>query len=385
MDKKDISSIIAKNVRHLMNKKNLSSAELSKRCGIPTGTISKIINNGMNITISTAVTLANGLAADLGDVLFELGNFEESQINYRELTKVNYHIGILSIDNKRLTCIKDIDNLTIGTSELYGGLDLAESTSSISELINESITAALPKNSKLNKKLMQNSSLNLVTQSYEFEETRKKFQQFLERKFNIVRMIPDWQITYFSAFDNAPGISLVVDKGVSLSYMDNGNLKKIGGWKFPVYDLGGENWLGQAAIHHTIEAIEGFTKPTELARQIISKFNGKIEKITEICFKNRDPDIYRLFCDITLKAYGSNDATAKKLIKKGFQLVERSLHLADSIIGKPLKITLNGSLASTYRPFLPKERLMKHNPDSKNSELLTQIDEQYLQDHGVNS
>lgn len=385
MDKQMISATVAANIQTLMNKLDISSANLARKCNLPSGTISKILKGAMNITIPMAVTLAKGLDTNVSELLVGLENSKSTKTKIKKsYAKDSLIIGILSIDNKRMTCIQDKDGEIIGTSEIYEGLDLAESTTSLMALIKESIQVALPLDQPISLNQLKNSTINLVMQSYEFEETQKKFQQFMKRQFKTVRIIPDWQITYFAAFDNKPGISLVIDKGVSLSYLLNDQLKKIGGWKFPVYDLGGENWIGLETIHHTIEAIEGYIEPTELSRNVIAKFNGKIEKITEACFKGgRDPDIYCSFCEIALRAYAAGDPAAKTIIEKGYKLISRSIDLADEITEAKLMITLNGSLADIYKPYLPKDRLIAPQGSTDQASLLASIDDDFLKNHGV--
>lgn len=359
----------------------ISSAELGRRSNIASGTISKIINGGMSITIPMAVALAEGLQADVSSILTGLTNAATPKkakpvANAQDALA----IGIMSIDNKRFTCIKDHRGKIIGKSEIAIGLDLAESSSNLMSYIKESIENALPEGYQDDETLLKEARVNLVMQSFEFEETRKKFKFFAKRHFKEVNILPDWQIAYLAAFGDKPGISLIIDKGVSLSYMDHNILNKVGGWKFPVYDLGGENWIGLETIRHTIEAIEGYIPESQLAKNVIAKFSGKIEKITEVCFKNnRDADIYLSFCDFTLKAYASGDPNAEDIINEGYRLIERSINLVDRKCGNKFPITLNGSLAALYRPFLPEDRLEKKSTSTVDKvELLASLDEAYL-------
>jgi glucosamine kinase len=196
-------------------------------------------------------------------------------------------------------------------------------------------------------------------------------------------LLPDWQLTYLAAFEKSPGISLIIDKGVSLSYMHGGKLKKLGGWKFPVYDLGGENWLGVETIRHTIEAVEGYIPMSNLAHNVMAKFNGKIEKITETCFKGGDFDVYCLFSDILLRSYLTGDNAAKAIIEHGFHLIYRSIKKVDTILGKELKITMNGSLTDIYKVFFDKNRLITSPNNAEKTKLLADFTREFLIQHGV--
>lgn len=369
-----------------MNQKGIASPELARNSNISTGTISKIVNANMSITIPMAMNLAAGLGVDVSDILSGLAE-KESKNSISKKTEINksaqLFIGVLSINNKRYTCIKEHTGKIVGTSELEGGLDLTDTTSTgLINLINESIFEALPNENDHNK--LKCAKLNLVTQSYEFEDTRNKFVIFAKKNFHDVLLLPDWQITYLATFKNNSGISLVTDKGVSLSYKHKGLLKKLGGWKFPVYDLGGENWLGVETIRHTIEAAEGYIPMSNLARNVLAKFNGKIERITETCFKGtEDADIYSLFSEPLLRNYFTGEDAAKNILEHGFQLIYRLIERVDSILGKQCKIAINGSLADIYQTFFKKERLIISPSDSEKVSLLADITRDFLEQHGI--
>lgn len=384
MDKHTILNIIADNLRRLMNEKEISSTALARRCDMSTGTISKIINGNMSITIPLAMNLAEGLAVDVSELLHGLANEKIENTHPDTTPEDQLSIGVMSIDSKRITCIKEHDGKIIGQSDLEGGLDLAETNSSLYQAIQEAIFAAID-DTELNRQRIKQAKLNLVMQSYEFEESKNKFLMFAERYFHTVNLLSDWQISYFSTFNGKnPGISLIIDKGVSLSYMESNTLKKLGGWKFPVYDLGGENWMGVEVIRHTVNVFEGYEPKTELAHALLSKFNGKIEKITEVCIKGgKNTDIYSLFADTLITQHLRGDLAAIKIIEKGFHLIYRSIERIDEIVGKKLPITINGSLASFYIPFLDKERIIPCVKNTKKAELLASISEQYLQQHGL--
>lgn len=373
--KKQITTIIANNLKALLNKQSLSYADLSQKSGISTGTISKIVNGKMSINVPMLMALAEGLDVPVQTVLGSLAEYSLDRKPLKEKTDPSdlLFVGILSINHRRLTCVKNHVGDIIGTSALNGDLDLAETIPSVFQLIEESIKVALS-NSKVKQLNLKNIDITIVVQSYEFEETRSKFIDYISKYFNSVIVLSDWQITYLATFGKNLGISLVTDKGISVSYMHDGELRKLGGWKYPVYDLGGENWLGIMAIRHTIDAYEQYIPMDELAQNILAKFNGKVEKITETCGKSpRDPDIYCLFADILLRAYFTKNTVAKNIIEKGFKLIYRAIEKIDSISGKQYKIAINGSLADVYNPFIKVDRLIPSPSSDKKIELLADL------------
>ncbi len=383
MEKKQILSIVANNLRTLINKQGLSVSELARRCDISTGTVSKIMAGQMALTIITAMRIADGLNVTI-DQLMQGLNSSISSASQEDVEALDeFSVGILSLGNRRITCILDQTNTVIATSELTGGLDLAETSGKLMHSIQEAIATALGTLDKQTITLKQ-MRLKLVTQSYEFESTRQKFMHFAERYFKEVILLSDWQLTCLSIFNDKPGISLVVDKGVSLSYQYEGVIKKLGGWKFPVYDLGGENWLGAETIRHTVEAAEGYVPMSTLAQTVLSKFNGKIEAITETCFKaGMGADVFCTFTPFLLHAYFTQEPAAIKIIDSGVAAIQKMIARVDAITEQKLDIAMHGSLLDIYKNKIAPKRLMAYVPITHNVELLAQLTKEYLQQKGI--
>lgn len=156
----------------------------------------------MSVTLPLAHNLATGLEIDLSEILKGLMLQGLKRTAYKKITSYfgkQYSIGILSINNKRITCIKDCTGKIIGKSELQCSLDLAETSEILIDSIKESICVALL-NDNIEGETLKQSKLNLVTQSYEFEDTRSKFIFFAKRFFKEVQLLSDWQLTYLSTF-----------------------------------------------------------------------------------------------------------------------------------------------------------------------------------------
>lgn len=380
MEKEKVLKIIGQNLRTLINEQSMTVNELARRSNVSAGTISKIMNGNMGLTVTMAMTIANGLKVDIASILQGLS--ENPELLFHKKTKKqrdDITIGLLSLNNRRITCICDYNQNIIGFSELENGLDLAESFNSLQQLINESIASAVSDaHVEIN---LKKADINLVLQSYEFEDTRVKFINFMQRFFNQVTILSDWQLTHMCNFDKTNGISLIVDKGISLSYKYQNSIRKIGGWKFPLYDIGGENWLGVESIKHTIEAYEGFIPMSNLARTILSKHGSSLNVIVELCFKgNTNHDVYCIFSEILINQYLNGVPEAKFIIEKGKKHVKRLLQRADDITKIPGKIALQGSLRKIYESVVSKERLIEHKDNFYKAEFLAKINQKTLQD-----
>lgn len=378
MEKIKVTEQLANNVRQLMKAMNLSSIELAKRCSISAGTVSKIINGNMSITITLLATICEGLKVP-AEVLLEgiiAKDYPVVSVEQESPAMNDLFVAILSINHKRITCIQDKKGNTLGTSELHGDLDLAEPIPSVFSNIVASIDAALL--GYKSDDYLKCLHLTVVTQSYEFEKTKEKFKSYLKKYFKSVGIWADWQITYLAAFQQSNGISLVVDKGISLSYRQNGEIKKLGGWKFPIYDLGGENWLGLTVIRHAIEAYEGHVPMSNLAKEILTKFDWKIGNILEFCFKtDKNPDVYCTFYNMLLHSYLTGDEAAKKIVTEGFGFINKLIKKTDETLREKRKIAINGSLTTLYSNLLPQSRLVKPIALEKNLDVLLDIAKQY--------
>lgn len=384
MDKKQILSIVSNNLRSLMNKQDLSVSELARRCDISTGTVSKIIAGQMALSVIIAMRIAEGLNVHINQLMQGLSNSAvkcDSEEKIDDTMSLN--IGILSLDNRRVTYILDQKGVLLATSELSGGLDLVETSGKLIRDIQDAIDAAVRDLGKKSIDLKQ-AKLRLVTQSYEFENTRRKFTHFAERYFKEVILLSDWQLTYLSIFNDKPGLSLIVDKGVSLSYQHEGSIKKLGGWKFPTYDLGGENWLGVETIRHTIRAYEGYEAMSSLARMVLANFKGKIETIIETCFKaGMGADVFSTFTKFLIPAYFTKDPIAEKIIASGVSCIQQSIDRADEITENKFNIVIHGSLADIYKSKIDQKRLIKSVPAIHNVELLAKFTKEYLIKRGI--
>lgn len=366
MQKIEALTHIARNITEILKLKKLTATHASKLCHISNGTMSKILQGQMNMSVGLLLSIANGLGVSVDDIVS--GAYTPSQSLHKIVLKTSLpllFVGILTVGDKRLTCVQDQDGITLGTSELEGSLALTDTFPGLLQSIIKSIAIALQQ--KPDELDLRAIHLAIVTHCYELEETRERYLFNGLKHFKSFQILADWQLTYLAAFSEFPGISLVVDKGVSLSYVLDNKLEKLGGWGFPIYDLGGEYWLGLMAVRHTIEAFEGFDQKTELSQNVLTRFDGKLERLIEYCIKNnKTNEIYCEFCQQLLYSFLSNGRRAKEILMEGYHYIDRAIQKVDQAAGQPLKISLNGSLANIYRPFIDPARLLKKiNEESK--------------------
>ena len=374
------SKTIVENINIALERLKISKNELAKRSGLAMSTVARILSGDRNFTIDKMIPIARALNMSPADFFSGIQMNDSSMFANKESDDAShYSVGVMSIGKRRITSVMR-GTTTLGTSDIAGDLDLAEPTSNLLELIKVSINSAFSNDAES----FNNISLKLVTQSYEFTEKRKSFLYKAKQLFNDVILIPDWQITYLADFKEISGMSLVVDKGVSLSYMHEGHLRKLGGWKFPTYDLGGENWLGVETIHHTIEAAEGFREMSGLAEVVLSQYDSKIEKIVEACFKGvKDADVYCLFAEILIHCYYRKDKAAEQVILSGLHEVKKLVKKAEDWLGENSMITINGSLANIYKEHFDSARLVAPSSNSEKVSLLAGITREFLVSRGV--
>lgn len=354
MERDDIREIIARNIARIVNQQSLTNIAFAKRCKISTGMANKILNAKVSITVAILYNIAEGLGVPLKVILKDIVVKDADEIVV-STEPANIYCGILSIGDRRLCAIASEDgkNDFLSMQEFDGSIVLTDSPSVIIQTIKKSINTLYGKTIKDFKKV----NIAVVAHCYELEEALRKFTSSAQKHFANVVVLPDWKATYRAAFGNKDGISLVVDKGISIAYQHNGDIKKYGGWGFPIYDLGGEYWLGMMSVRHTIEVEEGFSEKSLLSREIIAKHGGKLETLIEECIRNnRNPDIYSIFCDMLMHAYANNCTKAKSIFAEGFSYIERALNAIDTKMGRKNKISINGSLAGVYSQHIEESR-----------------------------
>jgi N-acetylglucosamine kinase-like BadF-type ATPase/plasmid maintenance system antidote protein VapI len=389
------SQMIVENINSALRSRKMTKNELIKLSGLPASTISRILSGERNFTIDKMIPIARALNIDINEFFSGVQTKDVSKQKSTQINDKQYlSAGILSIDRKRFACIKDANKKVVATSVLTGDLDLAEPIANLLAQIEDSICAALlnspvEKYQKMSEseirqgEFLETINLNLVTQSYEFLEKRKNFIYKASQLYNSVIHLPDWQITYLSDFKNTQGIALIVDKGVSLSFMHQGKLQKLGGWKFPAYDLGGENWLGNQAVQHTIEAAEGICESTKLSSTILAKYNNELYKLVETCFHGANTDVFCQFCETLSLCYFQKDRKAQEIITTGFNEIMRLVNAAKNILQTRLDISISGSLSNIYQHHFDKKHVAESASYQDKTSLLASIDKVYLTSNGV--
>lgn len=216
-----VNKTIAGNIRKIMAEKSLSNSDVVKMTGISAGTVSKILNQQLKVTADKLYDFSEGLGVPVVELLDGLENVISTGRPKKKQTSSlsDLYVGVLSIGDRRICCVKDNQGNVVGESELTESLVLTEPFSTILANIRSSIGIALGRDNPLDSHELKSIHLAIVVHCYEFEETRLKYRDSALKYFKSVEILSDWQITYLASFGNKNGISLVVDKGVSLSYM----------------------------------------------------------------------------------------------------------------------------------------------------------------------
>ncbi len=360
------------NIKNLMHKKGISLRLLAKQCDMSAANFSKILNGYIKLNFNTLIKIANNLNVDLqNDILVGIVTTNAMQDNGNKYV----NIAILSSNQKILIYICDQSYNLIVNFIVSGELNLLTDHSNIIKLINDNIYLAVKNLSaeKRNFVLNSNIKLKLLVQSYDITSKRNSFYHMSLKFFDKVYLYPNWFINLYSNFNNADGIILFLDKNITLAYNYNNIVKRIGGWQYPLYDLGGENYLGIATIRHTIEVLNDYIPMTGLANHVIAKCNGSIENICEMCLCSNDVNKYAVFHEMLLHCYFTGELEAKKIIEKSVNHIKKLINVADKKIGRKLKIAVSGSLARIYAPFLDQSRLVIAVSETKQLQILVKM------------
>ncbi len=159
------------------------------------------------------------------------------------------------------------------------------------------------------------------------------------------------------AFGGAPGALLAAGTGsVGLALHADGRHVLVGGWGFGVGDEGGGAWLGQRALQHAQQALDGRARAGRLARAIWQVVGGERAALIDWCRQAGQaehaalaPLVFDAAGDPSAKVDG--DAAARQLLAQAADELQTLLHAVDPDASLPLAIT--GSVGRRLLAWLP--------------------------------
>ena len=147
-------------------------------------------------------------------------------------------------------------------------------------------------------------------------EVNECAQQFmsLAGEFRDFTLLTDAQIACLGAHGGEDGAVFIIGTGSIGVARNQGAWRQIGGWGFPLDDIGSGAWLGQQAIRNAIRQRDGLVNDGILSQSVWPKFNNSKDTLIRWSQSASSGD-YGQFAPLVLEAFGADDPAAKQLIE----------------------------------------------------------------------
>lgn len=196
-------------------------------------------------------------------------------------------------------------------------------------------------------------------------------------RFGSFKVLTDAQIACLGAHDGQDGTILIVGTGTIGVSLQGGVWHRIGGWGFPLHDMGSGAWLGQQAIRYALNQKDGLVEATSFTENVWCLFDGQPEKLIEWSQTASSSDYGKIAPEV-LAAYAKQDPHACKIIDHQIQLIEDQINL---LTREGLSFCIMGGLSEWVQEHLPSgisNRISKPKGDALHGALTYAFSQRYV-------
>ncbi len=197
-------------------------------------------------------------------------------------------------------------------------------------------------------------------------EIKSCADQFLSlvKDFKNFILLTDAQIACLGAHAGKEGAIFIIGTGaIGLAY-ENETWHQVGGWGFPLDDMGSGAWLGQQAVRVAINQFDGLIHGSVLADLVWQHFNHNSEQLITWS-QQASSGHYGEFAPMVLEAFNKQDHFAIGIIEQQTALLSQQIK---ALLVNDLPLSLMGGLAPWVTSQLPQE-LKQKLTDSKGDAL----------------
>ncbi|MDO7644178.1 MAG: N-acetylglucosamine kinase [Reinekea forsetii] len=184
---------------------------------------------------------------------------------------------------------------------------------------------------------------------------------FLDRasdSFADISLLSDAQIACLGAHTGQDGAIFIVGTGAIGIALDQGQWRRVGGWGFPLNDLGSGAWLGQQAVRAALDQRDGIIARSLLTDSIWKIFPAGTDELIGWSQIASSGD-YGSFAPLVLKAVAAHDTLAEALMAEQIQLLSRQIQ---ALPAHGRGLCLMGGLAETIAPKLTRDIQIRQVP-----------------------
>ena len=178
--------------------------------------------------------------------------------------------------------------------------------------------------------------------------------------FSKLNVVSDAYTACLGAHGGQDGAIIIIGTGVVGLKCQQGQTVKVGGWGFPIDDLGSGAWLGLEAVKVTLQNMDGRLPASGLAEAVHAHFQNDHDRLMAWANAAHSTQFAEL-APVVIAESERQDATAIQLLQRAAQEIERvadALHLDDlpcSLIGGVapfIEPHLSASLRARLRPVM---------------------------------
>lgn len=287
--------------------------------------------------------------ADNDDYSFpRLRQANPPELKQREAT---YWIGVDGGGTKTAVAIFGKDGKVLGRGKSGCSntctVGVEDSAKTIMAAVHEALASAELKESAL-KNMYAGIGLAGVNQ----EPQRSQMRNY-KFPFADARIDTDVYAACLGAFDGRDGAILILGTGSCGGIMNNGELTTVGGWGFPISDLGSGAQLGLTAIQYALKAHDGIREKTPLSEEIMATlFDNRGENAVR-WQQTAKPADYGKVAELITRHLKNGDTLARQLMQEAAQ---EAADIIRSLLRRGASgCALVGGVSEHIKPFLPED------------------------------
>ncbi len=164
------------------------------------------------------------------------------------------------------------------------------------------------------------------------------------------RVVSDGLTALQGALGDRDGVTAILGTGSVYVARSRGAVRMVGGWGFPLGDLGGGARLGQSLLQECLLAYDGIVETSPLGAEVLAEFGHDPDNLVKFGWNARPGD-FGTFAPRVFRAAVAGDAMAVRLLKRSAAHVAATL---DMLIAQGAeRVSLVGGLAPHYGRWLP--------------------------------
>ena len=160
----------------------------------------------------------------------------------------------------------------------------------------------------------------------------------------------DLHIACLGAHDGQDGAIIITGTGSSGASIVNDKCVEIGGHGFVLGDKGSGAWLGKMAISHSLEALDGIARPSDLSQHILDALQCKTAYELVKAAMDAKPAFFAQLAPVVLNLAADKQPAAMAIVSHGADYISQ---LARCLMQQASsRLSIIGGIAHLLRPWL---------------------------------